>query len=108
MHPTETGGIKEDQSGQTGIGVTGKLPIVVIARHEVRAMLRRERRKVRFDAALALVLTLLLGWVYAQLARGIGLERPWIGIVAIAVQALTFIGVMSMRLSEVIWKRKSI
>lgn len=76
-----------------------------VPKSTVRIMLRRERRRVRFDAAIAIILTLAMGYLYAQLAVKIGIERPWIGIIAVAVQALTFMFAMWMKPSDIFLKR---
>lgn len=75
-------------------------------RHEVKELLRKERYRARFDASVAAALMLGTGWLYAQLAIKMGIQRPWIGIIAIAVQLIVFIFAMWMRASDVIFRRK--
>lgn len=81
-------------------------PISVLPRHEVRALLRKERRRVRFDAAIALVLTLSFGWIYAQIVRGAGAPPHWIGLTAVGVQLVTFSLAMWARPSDYFMKRR--
>lgn len=77
-------------------------------RHEVKELLRKERYRARIDAGVALVFTLLMGWVYAQLAIRMGVQRPWIGIIAVGVQSVTFAFAMWMRPSDAVWRRKAL
>lgn len=81
-------------------------PMKAYLRHEVKAMMREERRRVRFDAWLGIALALALGWVYARLARAFGAPPNMIGLVAILCQGVTFACVMMARFGAVIWKRK--
>jgi hypothetical protein len=79
-----------------------------LSRSQVRTLLRKERHRVRFDAAVALVFTLAFGWIYAQLARGIGLPPHWIGLTAIGVQLVTFPLGMWARPSDYFIRRERI
>jgi hypothetical protein len=89
---------------------TDKLPLMFqdLSRSQVRTLLRKERHRVRFDAGVALVLTLFLGWVYAQIARGMGYPPHWIGLTAVGVQFIVFLLTMIGRPSDYFIRRERV
>jgi hypothetical protein len=70
---------------------------LTFAESQVRRLLSRERRRTRFDAFVALALTLGFGWIYARLARELGAPPNMIGAIAVSAQAVTFAAAMIMR-----------
>lgn len=83
-------------------------PIPCITKMECRALLRKERWRIRFDAGVSLILTLGMGWTYAQITRGMGFAPHWIGATAVLVQFITFTLGMWLRPSDFCMKRKPI
>ncbi len=74
---------------------------------DVRRYARRERHRIRFDAAVSLLFTLLAGWGYAQLARKMGAPSHLIGGIAVGIQVCTFALCMWTRPHEWrLWRRK--
>ncbi len=73
-----------------------------------RSDLRRQRRKVRFDAWFGAIAMLILGFCYAQIARKLGAPSPVIGLTAVACQLFTFAAVMLMRPSDLFYRQINI
>lgn len=66
----------------------------------IRDYVRRERARCMLNAFFALLVLLIAGWVYAQLARLMGYPSPIIGATAVAVQFVVAIFAMQARLGE--------